>query len=126
MLKERFLTFSTSRFVSVLSHESIMITFYNKLPVLKVHPQNCIAHIYTFPLRTIFTSCAGARELVHTQLAEWWPFLIGLASESQSSLFLSKKRAFSFNAVITSFLYSDYRPILFRHAPHYGIIMHTS
>ena len=52
LLKESFLTFSTSRFVSVLSHESIMITFYNKLPALKVHPQNCIAHIYTSLLRT--------------------------------------------------------------------------
>ena len=37
-LKERFLTLSTSQFISVVSHESIMITYYDKLPVLKVIP----------------------------------------------------------------------------------------
>ena len=81
LLKESFLTFSTSRFVSVLSHESIMITFYNKLPVLKVIPQNCIAHICTSLLRTTFASFASAYERVHTQHAKRRPFRNGLLAK---------------------------------------------
>ena len=94
LLKECFLTFSTSRFVSVLSHESIMITFYNKLPVLNVIPQNCIAHICTSLLRTTFASLASAYERVHTQHAKRRPFRKGLLSKYKKSLF-SQKRAFS-------------------------------
>ena len=63
VLKECFLILSTSQFISVHSQESIMITFYNKLPVPKVICQDCIAH----PNCTRFLRHLRADERVHTQ-----------------------------------------------------------